>query len=178
MTAESISCDKLSERFPSDPRIVIPFYGFEGEVEMIQGRSLDKGAKLRYLTIKADEDIDKVFGKYEIDPEKTVYCTEGPLDSLFVDNCLATCDSSLTKAPADVYIWDNQPRSKEIVALMEKTIDKKHKIVIWPNSPDTKMDINDMIQMGITREELKKVIEMRTFSGLKAKLELTKWRKV
>lgn len=176
-TAESISCEELSENFPKDQRIVIPFYDTEGNIEMIQGRALDNSS-LRYISIKTDPAVDKIYGKYEVDRNETVYCVEGPFDSLFVDNCLATCDSNLTRADADVYIFDNQPRSKEIVKLMSDAIAQNKQIVIWPTSPNGKQDINDMIKLGVTREELMDVIRSRTFSGLKAKLEFGKWRKV
>lgn len=177
VTAESISHEPLSDNFPNEPRIVIPFYSDDGEIEMIQGRSLSSKG-LRYLSIKTDPNVDKIYGKYEVDRSKTVYCVEGPLDSLFVDNCLATCDANLLRADADVFIFDNQPRSKEIVALIEKTIEKGKKIVIWPTSPDTKEDINDIILRGVTQTQLMKIIRDNTFSGPKAKLAFMKWRKV
>jgi hypothetical protein len=177
-TAEAISPDPLSEKFPREPRLVIPFFSKDGSVEMIQGRSFDPDSGLRYISIKSSEDIDKIYGKENIDKSKTVYCVEGPLDSLFVDNCLATCDSSLHRSNADVLIFDNQPRSKEIVKLMEQAITDKRKIVIWPVSPDEKIDINNMIKMGLSKLELIEIIERNTFSGLKAKLAFTKWKKV
>lgn len=177
-TAEAISPEPLAERFPNEPRLVIPFFSKDGKVEMIQGRSFDPDSGLRYISIKSSEDIDKIYGKERIDKSKTVYCVEGPIDSLFVDNCLATCDSALGRTDADVLIFDNQPRSEEIVKLMEQAIANKRKVVIWPVSPDEKIDINDMIKMGLTQEELMEIIERNTFSGLKAKLAFTKWRKV
>jgi hypothetical protein len=178
VTAESINHEPLSPNFPSEPRIVIPFYNINGDIEMIQGRSLDQNSKLRYISIKTHEDVDKIFGKDHVDWSRTVYCVEGPLDSLFVDNCIATCDSSLMRSDADVLIWDDQPRSKEICDLMEQAIDNNRSVVIWPVSTDTKLDINDMIQMGINREELMEIIRQRTFKGLRARLEFNRWRKV
>jgi hypothetical protein len=177
VTAEALSEDPLSPRFPDEPRIVIPFFSTEGDIEMVQGRSLDPESSLRYISIKRDEDVDKIFGKEYVDRSRTVYCVEGPLDALFVDNCVATCDSSLHRSTADVLIWDNQPRSKEICDLIEQAIDNRRSVVIWPDSPDAKLDINDMIKLGITREELMKVIKQRTFSGLRAKLEFNRWKK-
>lgn len=108
LTAQSINPEPLSENFPSEPRIVIPFYDTDGKIELIQGRSLDNHSKLRYITIKSHDNVDKIFGREKVDFTKTVYCVEGPLDSLFVDNCIATCDSALEKSNADVLIWDNQ----------------------------------------------------------------------
>lgn len=177
--ASKISYQELSDSFPDDPRIVIPFFSEDGEtIEMIQGRSLDAKSKMRYISIKSNANVDKIFGKNEIDPTKTIYCVEGPFDSLFIDNCLATCDSMLTRANADVYIYDNEPRNKDIVKLIEKTIQQGKKVVIWPISPDKKLDINDMVIGGITPNEIMNIIKENTFDGIKAKLQLLKWRKV
>lgn len=176
-TAQSVSSEPLSNEFPSESRIVIPFYDSGGDIEMIQGRSLSNNG-LRYISIKKHPEIDKIYGKYEVDPTKTTYCVEGPFDSLFVENCLATCDSNLMRADADVYIFDNQPRNTEIVKLMEKTIQSGKSIVIWPTSPNGKEDINDMILSGMTKSDLMKTIKRNTMSGVKAKLAFMKWKKV
>lgn len=177
VTAESISCEPIKDTFPTEPRVVIPFYDTEGNIEMIQGRSLSKSG-LRYLSIKTDPNVDKIYGKYEADRSNTVYCVEGPIDSLFVDNCLATCDSNLLRANADVYIYDNQPRSREIIALMEQAISAGKKIVIWPTSPSHKEDINDMILSGMSQSDIMRIINKHTVYGLKAKLDLKRWRRV
>lgn len=179
ITAQSINPEPLNDSFPQDARIVIPFYSQDGErIEMLQGRSLDPDSVMRYITIKADPDVDKIFGKNLIDRSKTSYCVEGPFDSLFIDNCLAACDANLARSDADVLIWDNEPRSINIIKYMERAIDSGRSIVVWPTRPDYKQDINDMILMGITKEDLMEVIKARTYSGLMAKLELMKWRKV
>tara|TARA_B100000929_G_scaffold290599_1_gene284880 strand:+ start:38073 stop:39125 length:1053 start_codon:yes stop_codon:yes gene_type:complete len=176
--SEVVSYKELSERFPNEPRIVIPFFNKDLNVTMMQGRSLDPKSSLKYITIKTDPELEKIYGLENVKRNKTVYCVEGPLDSLFVDNCLASCDSSLTKVPADVYIFDNQPRNKEIVELMEDCIEKGNQLVVWPNSPNGKEDINDMIKNGTPQKDLMKIIKERTFKGLKARIELTNWRRV
>ena len=173
------SVEELGDDFPTEPRIVIPFYTEDGtHVEMMQGRSLNPKSFMRYITIKSHPDVDKVFGKNLVDRNKTVYCVEGPFDSLFIDNCLAACDANLARSDADVLIWDNEPRSVNIVKYMTRAIDDGRSIVIWPTSPDSKQDINDLILMGLDTNTLMEVIKERTFNGLMAKLELTKWRKV
>jgi len=176
--ANSISHTQLDEKFPDEPRIVIPFYGEDGDIKLIQGRSLNPKSKMKYITIKTHPDVEKVYGLERLDKTKTVYCVEGPLDSLFIDNCVATCDPNLTSAKADVYIWDNQPRNAEIINLMEKAIDQGKRVVIFPISPAGKMDINDMILMGMTKEQIMEIIRLHTFKGIKAKLELSRWRRI
>lgn len=61
---------------------------------------------------------------------------------------------------------------------MESAIKKGKSIVVWPVSSDTKIDINDMIKMGITKNQLMHIIRKRTFKGLKAKLELNQWKRI
>lgn len=179
ITASAMSPEQLSENFAHEPRIVIPFYDKDGNVEMMQGRSIKKNETgLRYITIKTGDDVEKLFGRNFVDVSKTSYCVEGPLDSLFVENCYAVCDANLSRSPADVLIWDNQPRNADVVKYIESAIESGRKVVIWPTSPDQKEDINDIINAGFSPSELMYIIKHRTFSGLKAKLELQKWRKV
>lgn len=166
-----------AETLIKEPRIVIPFINPDGYVEMIQGRTLnDYGIK--YISIKANDDIEKIYGLYELDRSKTVYCVEGPFDSLFVDNCIATCDASLTRVEADVYIWDNQCRNRDVIKHMETAIENGKKIVVWPRSTDKKEDINDLIKSGFTRKDIMKLIESNTYCGNMAKLKLAQWKRV
>ena len=179
-TASSVSYCELSSNFPDEDRIVIPFYDIDGKITMIQGRSLNPNSNLRYITIKASEDAEKVFGLDVVDFNKTVYVCEGPIDSFFVDNCLASCDSSLTRIDAaDVYIWDNEPRNPEIIKLMDAAIDNGKSLVIWPFSPERKVDMNDMIKTGIysSTRELMQTIQTNTFSGIQAKLKFQQWKR-
>lgn len=170
---------EAANKLPEDEaRIIIPFINEYGQVEMLQGRSLDPKARIKYISIKMNDDVDKIYGLYEADRDKTVYCVEGPFDSLFVDNCLASCDANLTRVDADVYIWDIQNRNPDVIRYMESAIAAKKKIVIWPFKPNEKMDINDLIKKGVTKEQLMKVIKDNTYSGLTAKMKLMEWRGV
>ncbi len=179
VTAKSVDPELGDKKALSTPRIVIPFKDRDGKVMMIQGRSLNPKDNLKYLSIKAHDEIEKVYGRSDIDYEKTVYCVEGPFDSMFVDNCLATCDGNLAKvADADVLIWDNQPRNPDVVRYMEEAIDDGRKLVIWPFSPDSKIDINDLIKKGLSRKKLMKIIEENTFHGIHAKLAFMKWKRI
>lgn len=175
--ASLINAEATEKLMKSEPRIIIPFVNYKGEIEMIQGRSIGP-SKIKYVSIKAHNDIDKVFGMYEADEANTVYCVEGPFDSLFVDNCVASCDANLTRVDADVYVWDNQPRNKDVIKYMQSAIDAGKSIVIWPTSPDKKQDINDLIQAGVSRELLMKVIRQSTYKGISAKLKFTQWKRI
>ena len=82
----------VPNKFPSldgdHPRLLIPFRNEKGEVFAYQGRSFGKEPP-KYITIRLDDDTTKIFGLDRIDDSKQVYAVEGPLDSLFLDNCIA-----------------------------------------------------------------------------------------
>lgn len=175
--AAQLNSEAAKKLLDNEPRIVIPFYSRDGAIKLIQGRAI-KESKMKYITIKIHDDVDKFYGLESIDETKTSYCVEGPLDSLFVDNCQATCDANLIRSNADVLIFDNEPRNPDIVKLIGEAIERGRSVVIWPNSPDSKVDINDLIQSGVSQQMLMKVIRRCTYKGLRAKLEFNKWKKV
>jgi hypothetical protein len=165
-----------------DKRLVIPFYDKEKNLIAIQGRSLGE-SKLRYITLKLHDDNKKVFGLDRIDEDKLIYVVEGPIDSMFLENAVATADSNL-ESITDVLdkskvalVFDNEPRNKEIVAKMEKAIDNHFNVVIWPEMIEKK-DINDMILDGFSPDEIQDIIDNNTFVNLRAKMEFVRWKKV
>jgi hypothetical protein len=166
----------------NDPRLVIPFYDKDKNLIAIQGRALGD-SKLRYVTVKVDEDNEKIYGMDKANTENKIYVVEGPFDSMFIDNAIATADSNLTHA-ASVYdksnvvlVFDNEPRNKEIVKKMEKAIEEHYNVVIWPEMIVEK-DINDMILGGFTQDDLQDIIDKNTFINLRAKMEFVNWKKV
>ena len=165
-----------------DKRLVIPFYDKEKNLVAIQGRSLGE-SKLRYITLKLHDDNKKVYGLDRVDTDELVYVVEGPIDSMFLENAVATADSnlesivdSLDKSKV-VLIFDNEPRNKEIVAKMEHAIDNHFNIVIWPEFMEDK-DINDMILSDFSPDEIQDIIDKHTFLNLRAKMEFVNWKKV
>jgi len=173
---ELLDYEKLDPK-NKEPRLVIPFLDEEGDVFGFQGRSFRKDG-IRYITIILDESKPKIYGLDDIDPDKTIYVVEGPIDSMFIDNCIAMAGSA-AKVDYDnvVYVYDNEPRNEQIVKLIEKSIDSGNKVCIWPDEMQQK-DINDMILENYTKEYIQDVIKENTFEGLTAKLKLTQWRKV
>lgn len=165
-----------------DKRLVIPFYDSEKNLLAVQGRSLGE-SKLRYITLKLHDDNKKVYGLDRIDTDRPVYVVEGPIDSMFIDNCVATADSNLESITnvldksKVVLIFDNEPRNKEIVKKLEHAIDNHFNVVIWPEMVDSK-DINDMILDGFSPDEIQEFIDKNTFLNLRAKMEFVNWKKV
>ena len=165
-----------------DPRLVIPFYDADKNLVAFQGRSL-RNSKLRYITVKVTDDSTKLFGLDRINMEEIIYVTEGPIDSMFLENAVATADSNLTAASKYieksklVLVFDNEPRNKDICKIMEKAIDEHYQVVIWPEMIDKK-DINDMILDGFSPDEIQDIISKNTFVNLRAKAEFVNWKKV
>jgi len=165
-----------------DKRLVIPFYDKEKNLIAIQGRALGE-SKLRYITIKLHDDNHKVFGLDRIDTDELVYVVEGPIDSMFLNNAVATADSNLESITdvldksKVVLVFDNEPRNKEIVKKMEHAIDNHFNVVIWPEMIEEK-DINDMILTNFSLDEIQDIISKNTFLNLRAKMEFVNWKKV
>jgi transcription elongation factor Elf1 len=165
-----------------DKRLVIPFYDAEKNLVAIQGRSLGE-SKLRYITLKLHDDNKKVFGLDRIDEDKLVYVLEGPIDSMFIENAVATADSNLESITdvldksKVVLVFDNEPRNKEIVKKMEHAIDNHFNVVIWPEFIEEK-DVNEMILNGFSPDEIQDIIDKHTAVNLKAKMEFVNWKKV
>jgi len=158
-----------------EQRIVIPLIR-DDRLIGLQGRALSTNP-VKYLTIMLDEDELKVYGLDSIDKEKPVYVTEGPFDSTFLRNAIAMCGSDVDLSTLDyqfIYVYDNEPRNKQIVDRISNQIDSGNSIVIWPSNIREK-DINDMILSG---HNVKNVVESNTYQGLEAKLKFTVWKKV
>ena len=103
---------------------------------------------------------------------------EGPLDCLFVDNCIAIAGADVPSLDCDfTVIFDNEPRNREICKQMEKTLSTGRRIVIWPDHMDWK-DINDMVIHGYSKSEIQEIIIDNTFSGAAARLRFIEWKKV
>ena len=163
------------------PRLIIPFYDTTGKVFAFQGRAFGK-EQPKYLTIKLDENKQKVYGLDKVNFQKPIYITEGPIDSLFIDNCLAAGGADLflkNKVSNEniTYIFDNEPRNKEIVNRMYKVIELDFNVVIWPEDIQLK-DVNDMIMSGLTIIELQDIISNNTYSKLSALTKLNYWKKI
>jgi len=160
------------------PRIIIPFIDTNGEWFGFQGRSLKADDKLRYITIMLDESKTKIFGLNRADFNKTIYITEGPLDSFYIDNAIAMAGADIDWNVLDgkevVFVYDNERRNKDIVNRMDKAIDKGYEIVIWPENIQDK-DLNDMYIAG---HDVQSLVEFNTYSGLQAKIKLSEWKKV
>lgn len=166
----------------SEPRIIIPFRNRK-RLLAIQGRSLDPDANLRYITIKSDDDVPKIFGLDRVDLKaERIYVFEGPFDSMFIPNSLAMAGADLPKVlPKNktVVVYDDEPFNTAIANKIAAAIKFGYQVCIWPSrkhSSDRK-DINQMILEGQTPEQIRNTIEQNVYVGVAARIALSKWRR-
>ena len=160
------------------PRLIIPFYDNQNKVFAFQGRAFGK-EQPKYLTVKLDENKQKVYGLDTVNLQEHIHIVEGPIDSMFLKNCLAAAGADLTlKIEPDnvTYIFDNEPRNKEIIKRMYDVIEKDYNLVVWPNDMRHK-DINDMIISGMSIAEVQTIISKNTFAKLEALTKLSYYKK-
>ena len=159
-----------------EPRIIIPLI-YENQLIGFQGRALGPNS-VKYITIMLDDDAPKIYGLDKINNGFPVFVTEGPFDSTFVSNSIAMCgaDGDVRRWGIDdpVWVYDNEPRSNEIVKRISSTIDRGEKVVIWPSNINEK-DINDMV---LARHDVMNVLKSNTYSGLKAQLQFNTWKRI
>ena len=173
----------LPNKFPNvkndHPRLLIPFFDADDNMFAFQGRSFGK-EEPKYITIRLDEKRKKIFGLDRLNLDKHIYIVEGPIDSLFIDNCIAMAGADLElhydKNKCTV-IFDNEPRNTEILKRMNKTIEAGYSIFIWPSEITNEKDINDLVISGYSKNKIQKLINDNTYSGLSAKQQFINWKK-
>ena len=161
---------------PKEPRIIIPLY-YNKDLIGVQGRSVNP-SPVKYITTIFYDDSPKIYGLDSIRREDPVFVTEGPFDSTFIRNSIAMCgaagDDRKWGVSNPVWVYDNEPRSKEIVQRISTTIDRGDKVVIWPNNIYEK-DINDMVLSG---HNVQSIVESNIYDGLEANLKFNNWKRI
>ena len=121
-----------------------------------------------------EEDAPKIYGLDDINTGKTVYVTEGPFDSTFISNSIAMCgaDGDVSKwgITNPVWIYDNEPRNRQIVERLAATIDRGDRVVIFPKNILEK-DINDMYLSG---QKVQRVVDSNIYQGLESQIKITR----
>ena len=160
-----------------ESRIIIPMYDTKQNLIGFQGRSLGPSL-VKYITTLFVDDAPKLYGLDEINDSKPIYIVEGPFDSTFIKNAVAMCGSDVDIGSFNwsdyIYVYDNEPRNREIVNRISKTIDRGDKVVIWPSTILEK-DINDMVLAG---HDVQSMVESNVYSGLKAQLQFNTWKRI
>lgn len=178
-------------------RLIIPLFTSDGQLIGYQGRALDPTDKQRYITIMLDETKPRLYGLDTVDINKRYYIFEGPIDSMFIENSIATCGGTLIRemnllnknTDNAVIVYDNEPRNQDICKNMLNALKHNYKVCIWPSSINQK-DINEMILKKVSGQYcktevikkaglyIKNIIDENTYSGLEGELMLNTWRKI
>ena len=162
-------------QYYEEERLIIPLY-YHKQLIGFQGRTLGKST-IKYITIMLDENAPKVYNYDSIDNTQPVYILEGPFDSYFIENSIAMCGADVDLAKLNIkqpiYIYDNEPRNKEIVDRMERTIAQNLPLVIWPKNVKQK-DVNLMVLSGL---DVNQIIKQNIYTGLLANLNFNEWKK-
>ena len=160
-----------------EQRIIIPMYDRDKNLIGFQGRSLVPNS-VKYITVMLEDEAPKIYGLDSIDEKLPVYVVEGPFDSTFVNNSVALCgsdgDLGYLEGSDLIFVYDNEPRNREIVGRIERCIERNQKVVIWPSNIIEK-DINDMVLAG---HDVMSMLKLNTYSGLEAKLKFNTWKKI
>ena len=180
----SLKPDKFDLTKKDEPRLIIPFVDQNGNLFGYQGRAFGN-TEPRYITIILDDEKPRVYGLDAVNIKQRVYIVEGPIDSMFLHNCLAMAGAHLDKTvdslglkPDNVTIvYDNEPRNQDIVNAIEKAIGLGYSVCIWPSSMQHK-DINDMVKGGMSPKDIQALIDQHTYRDLLAKMMLTQWKKI
>lgn len=165
----------------NETRLLIPFISADKKVHAYQGRALGKSA-IKYITIVLDESIPKVYGLDRVKFDRPVFVFEGPIDSMFVPNSIATAGGDLVSGvrsfPKDklTIVYDNEPRNPDTIKKIDKAIMMGYNVCIWPDNLEPK-DVNDMILSGLSSDFIEYIIKQNTFKDLAAKLKLIQWSK-
>lgn len=173
-------CHKKLETNSDCARLIIPCHNEENKFIACQGRAYNNNDfKLRYQTSKVHEDTQLIFGQDRLKSDKPKFAVEGPIDSLFVDNCVAVLGFNKFKLLSKDYtiIPDNDRRNTQVLKSMSELLELGYSMVLWPDEIKEK-DINDMIMSGMSVEKLKTIIENNTYQGNMALLKFTNWRKI
>lgn len=160
-------------------RLIIPFFDKRGNITRISARAFfDEQPKYLYTKVKSD--ASRVYGLDTVNPSSTVYVLEGPLDSLFFDNAIATGSSSLIVPELQAYssvilVPDNQPRNIEVCRAIKRMVDSGHKICLW--NKYLGKDVNEAVLNGHSMESVLQCINASVVSGIQAQLKFSQWVK-
>jgi len=173
-------------------RLVLPFYDNNRKIIFYQSRGLTKKdlfERPKYLSKMNSE--RSLYGIHNIDiNEDNIFIFEGPIDSYFVTNGIATCGitentnkmfTALQKEQINklnlhekVYVLDNQYIDKAALNKSLILADSGENVFIWPKELRQFKDFNDICVVGKKDKIKPEFILKNTYSGLKAKLLLTR----
>lgn len=161
------------------PRLVLPYFDMDKKVVGFTARTFNPAIEPRYIHMRIDKNAAFIYGLERLDMSKTIYVTEGHIDSLFLDNAIAVggahYDGEFIQSIKDraVIIPDQDwKRNPQVAKQLKKVILNGFSVAFLPNTIKGK-DLNDMVKAGMNIQDLKSTIDSHTTSGLAAQLEFS-----
>jgi hypothetical protein len=178
MSKIKIFKNRVKKLYDNTQALIMPMFK-NNKIIGFQARFLSDS--FRFLTLMNPNE-EKFFGLEKLDCNIPHYTLEAPLDSLHVNNSIATLDSNLNKSSIIdndfILVFDNQPRSREICKAMKNVISENKKIVIFDHGNHYK-DINDMVKFGfIDNDNVNSYLERNTYQGDQALDKFYEWKKI
>lgn len=142
-------------------RLIIPFYDKNRKITYFQGRALDD-RKPKYMNRTATE--TSLYNIDFVDINQPLFILEGPIDSMFIENAVATCgagssakiDKILEQIDKKYYIFDNDASGNKKAG---QIVGPKNNVFLWSkflmdNNINTPIkDVNDVIiKLGKTEK--------------------------
>tara|TARA_R110002153_G_scaffold29711_13_gene91222 strand:+ start:33879 stop:34634 length:756 start_codon:yes stop_codon:yes gene_type:complete len=163
-------------RQDKEPRLIIPIRDSHDKLYGLQARSLNPKSEYRYITLYFNKK-ERLYGLNKVDVTKPFNVCEGPIDSFFIENCIALCGSNDLDnkySTLATVILDNEPRNVQIVNKMLKYVERGFRIVVWPDNIKQK-DINDMVMSDL---DVNDIVLKNVYDKLQAKIKINNWKKV
>lgn len=166
------------------PRLVFVIRNEDREIIGYVTRAIYKKDPMRYYNISITKE-PLLYGINRLDNTKPIWIVEGIIDSLFLENSIASCSSSFQPAvdfcnrknyKQYTLVYDNEPYNQQICNNIKHSIESGHEVVIYNQFPFKGKDINEMIlKNGIGGKEVQAELSRHAFQGIRAQLEYFYW---
>jgi ribosomal protein L23 len=172
----------------NEPAVVIPILSGDGSAVLgVNCRSLKpENVAYKYIKAKIHEDVKLIYGLETVRRNEKVYVCEGEFNSMFLPNAVAVggvammlgLEKSLgMNKELLTFIVDNDSRNPQVVKALSSLIDSGYNVVVFPGNVVVN-DINDMVtKTKLQINEIQKILDENTFSGLSARLKLMEWKR-
>lgn len=167
----------------TEPRLIFPYYNKEKEIVGYTCRSFNDKSKRKYIELKLIDD-ELIYGIDKLNYAKDILAVEGPLDSMFLNNCIASSNASyradfFQKHKNNIIIVpDNDwKRNVEVCKQLVKIANENFKVSLLPDIFKEK-DINAaIVNNSFTSEQIQDMIFQNVKSGPELLLEISFRRK-